>query len=121
MPWSVNGVALLAGLFLMEYPEAIPFDLPKCLEETTRLQSLLRQSSEVDVRDTDTHFMLVKLRTGKATTLKDYLANEHGLLIRDASNFEGLDATYFRLSTQRTEDNEQLVNTIGQWLNMYIL
>lgn len=118
MPWSVNGVALLAGLFLLEHPEAVPFDLTKCLEETSRLQRLLGQTGGMDVWDTDTHFMLVKLRMGRVAALKDYLANEHGLLIRDASNFEGLDATYFRLSTQQAEDNERLVNAIGQWLEM---
>lgn len=118
MPWSVNGVALLAGLFLLEHPGSMPFDLPACLEETARLQSLLRQAGGMDVWDTDTHFMLVRLRTGKAAALKDYLANEHGQLIRDASNFEGLDGAYFRISTQRSEDNERLVNAIGQWIKM---
>lgn len=34
--------------------------------------------------------MLVQLRMGKAAALKEYLATEHGILIRDASNFEGL-------------------------------
>lgn len=43
MPWSVNGVALMAGLFLMNHPEAMPFDLPGCLKETARLQSRLRK------------------------------------------------------------------------------
>lgn len=118
MPWSVNGVALLAGLFLWEHPEAIPFHLEECLEETARLQTLLRRTGGMDVWDTDTHFILVRLRMGKAAALKNYLALEHGLLIRDASNFEGLDGAYFRISTQRPEDNERLVNAIGQWMEM---
>lgn len=118
MPWSVNGVALLAGLFLLEHPEAVPFQLTNCLEETVRLQALLRRTGVMDVWDTDTHFMLVRLRMGKAAALKDYLALEHGLLIRDAANFEGLDWAYFRISTQRPEDNERLINAIGQWMEM---
>lgn len=118
MPWSVNGVALLAGLFLLEHPEVMPFDLAKCLEETVRLRTLFRKTGGMDVWDTDTHFMLVRLRMGKAATLKDYLANEHGLLIRDASNFEGLDATCFRISTQQPKDNDKLVNAIKQWIEM---
>lgn len=118
MPWSVNGVALLAGLFLLEHPEAMPFNLVECLKETARLQALLRRTGGMDVWDTDTHFMLVRLRIGKAAALKDYLALEHGLLIRDASNFEGLDGAYFRISTQQPEDNERLVNAIGQWMEM---
>ena len=118
MPWSVNGVALLAGLFLLGHPEPMPFPLTDCLEETARLQALLRRTGGMDVWDTDTHFMLVRLRMGKAAALKEYLALEHGLLIRDASNFEGLDGAYFRISTQQPEDNERLVNAIGQWMEM---
>lgn len=118
MPWSVNGVALLAGKFLLDHPEAVPFDLAGCLKETARLQTLLRQTGCMDVWDTDTHFSLVHLRMGKAAALKDYLAQEHGLLIRDASNFEGLDATYFRLSTQQAADNERLVKAIRQWFEI---
>ena len=118
MPWAVNGIALMAGLFLMKHPETIPFNLQDCLDETVRLQSKLRQMGGMDVWDTHTHFMLIRLRTGYASALKDYLANEHGILIRDASNFEGLDATYFRLSTQRPEENERLVNAIRLWLEM---
>ena len=106
----------MAGLFLMNHPESMPFDLPGCLKETARLQSRLRQTGGVDVWDTDTHFMLARLRMGKASALKDYLAREHGILIRDASNFDGLDATYFRISTQLPQNNEQLIKAIQQWI-----
>ena len=35
--------------------------------------------------------MLVQLRMGKASALKEYLAGERGMLIRDASNYAELD------------------------------
>lgn len=44
--------------------------------------------------------MLVQLRMGKAAALKEYLATEQGILIRDASNFEGLNEHFFRIATQ---------------------
>ena len=56
---------------------------------------------------------------GKASALKDYLANEHGILIRDASNFEGLDERFFRIATQTPEENDRLVQAIGQWFETY--
>lgn len=118
MPWSVNAVAVMAGLFLTGHPDAVPFDLPGCLAETARLQAALRQTGVLDVWDTDTHFMLVHLRIGKASALKDYLAQQHGLLIRDASNFEGLDTSCFRISTQQASDNAKLVEAISQWIEM---
>lgn len=116
MPWSVNGVALIAGLFLAEHPDAVPFDLPACLEETARLSTCLRALGGMDVWDTDTHFMLVHLRIGQAAALKNYLVYRHGILIRDASNFECLDNSFFRIATQRREDNERLLQGIAQWM-----
>jgi threonine-phosphate decarboxylase len=60
--------------------------------------------------------MLARLRMGKASALKDYLAREHGILIRDASNFEGLDAGFFRIAVQTSEENNQLIKAIESWI-----
>ena len=114
-PWAVNGPAIAAGLFLTEHPEAMPFDLPGCLKETARLRKLLQATGRIEAWETDTHFLLGRLRNGQASALKRYLAEEHGILIRDASNFEGLDKTFFRVSTQRPENNDRLAEAIAQW------
>ncbi len=115
MPWSVNSLAIEAGLFLLEHDSSALFDLPAYLEEATRLRKALEQVGGLDVWATQTHFMLVRLRMGKASALKEYLANEQGILIRDASNFEGLDEHFFRIATQTSEENDRLVLAIGKW------
>jgi threonine-phosphate decarboxylase len=53
---------------------------------------------------------------GKASALKDYLAREHHILIRDASNFQGLDSTFFRIAVQTPEENNLLIDAIAQWV-----
>src|SRR3712207_9051816 len=58
---------------------------------------------------------LFRSRIGKASALKEYLAGEHGMLIRDASNFEGLDERFFRIAAQTPEENDRLVEAVGQW------
>lgn len=88
------------------------------LRETRRLRQRLESLGAVEVWDTQTHFLLARLRVGRAAALKDYLAKEHGLLIRDASNFEGLDDCFFRIATQRPEENDRLVVAIEQWLKI---
>lgn len=118
MPWAVNGLAIAAGLFIADHPAAIPFNLPACLAETARLCGLLLTTSGVEPWETDTHFFLARLRMGTASALKEWLANEHGILIRDASNFEGLDSSFFRVSTQLPADNDRLVRAIAQWLTL---
>lgn len=118
MPWSVNRLAICAGQFLLEHPEEAFMDVSAYLEETRRLKERLQALGTVEVWETETHFMLACLRFGKASALKDYLAEEHGILIRDASNFEGLDDRFFRIATQTPEENDRLVEAIKMWLEL---
>ena len=115
MPWSVNQLAIEAGLYLLEHDVPNPLDVPAYLQETTRLRSALEALGGLEVWATETHFMLIRLRFGKAAALKDYLAEKQGILIRDASNFDGLDEHFFRIATQTPEENDRLVKAIGQW------
>lgn len=115
MPWSVNQLAIEAGLHLLEHNVPNPLDVPAYLQEAARLRSALEALGGLEVWATETHFMLVRLRFGKAAALKDYLAEKQGILIRDASNFDGLDEHFFRIATQTPEENDRLVKAIGQW------
>jgi threonine-phosphate decarboxylase len=116
MPWSVNQLAIQAGIYLLEHPWEAPVALEEYLQETNRLRENLQALGALDVWETETHFMLVGLRLGKASALKAYLAEEHGILIRDASNFEGLDERFFRIAAQTPEENDRLVVAIEQWM-----
>ncbi len=118
MPWSVNLLAIEAGLFLTGQ-EAFLYhaETISCLEEARWLAGALRALGGLEVWPTETHFMLVHLRMGgRASALKDYLAEKYGFLIRDASNFDGLDERFFRIATRGHEENRLLVNAIGCWL-----
>jgi len=119
MPWAVNALALEAGKWLLSHGGiSIPDSLNFYLNETQRFISGLRSLGALEVWDTDTHFMLVHLRIGKAAALKDWLIKEKGILIRDASNFEGLNDSYFRLATQDPAENNLLVDSISEWLTI---
>ena len=116
MPWSVNAVAIEAGLYLLEHGvDNIP-PLESRLLEAQRLRSKLNALGALEAWSTDTHFMLVQLRTGHASALKDYLMHNHSLLIRDASNFEGLDERFFRIAAQDPDENDALVQAVADWL-----
>jgi threonine-phosphate decarboxylase len=116
MPWSVNALAIEAALFLMDAPKTgcRIFDY---LTETRRLQRELQRIDGLEVFPGDTPFFLCRLKNGRAADLKRYLAVEHGLLIRDASNFRGLDEGYFRIYTLMPEENDWLVNGIKAWMS----
>ena len=39
---------------------------------------------------------------------------QHGILIRDASNFPGLDAHHFRIAAQRPDENDRLLAALRE-------
>lgn len=114
MPWSVNSMAIAAGHYLLDHDE--PLDISSYLREKERLSVALRSITDLEVFYSDTHFMLIRLRRGNAVALKEFLANEYGILIRDASNFRGLDDSYIRIAAQTPEENDVLVRAIQSWL-----
>lgn len=116
MPWSVNQVALQAGHYLLSHSEEFEIPLDDLLAERERMQGLLTQLGVVEVWPSDAHILLCRLRMGKAKDLKEFLAKEWGILIRDASNFEGLDTSYFRIAVQSPEEDDELIDGIAEWL-----
>lgn len=116
MPWSVNALAIEAGLYLCQHPATAPIDLPALLAETQRLRTRLNALPGLTVYPTQTHFFLCSLATGRASDLKQWLAERHGILIRDAANFEGLEAGCFRIATQTPAENDLLEEAIRQYL-----
>ena len=118
MPWSVNQLAIEAGHYLLSSSQC-DIDISLLLKEKERLAQSLLSIGGMEIWPSDTHYMLVQLRMGKAAALKEYLATEQGILIRDASNFEGLNEHFFRIATQTPEENDKLVESIKKWTYMY--
>jgi threonine-phosphate decarboxylase len=119
MPWSVNSLALAAGGFVLEhYQELLP-DVASLLSRSRQLQRQLSQSTQLEVFPSPCNYFLVRLNMGIAGDLKQYLVDNHGILIRDASNFRGLDERYFRVAVQSDEENQKLMKGIKQWLSTF--
>jgi threonine-phosphate decarboxylase len=119
MPWSVNALAIEAGRYILENNPPLHPSLDALLAETARLQAAISRLKIAEVWPSDTHFFLARLRTAKAAALKSYLASEHGILIRDASNFEGLDDTFIRIATQSAAENRHLINALEAWRHSF--
>lgn len=116
MPWSVNQVAISAGHYLLCHADEYALDIDSLMAERERVGKCMEALGCIEVWPSDTHILLCRLRMGKAAALKDYLATEHAILIRDASNFEGLDDSFFRIAIQTPEENDKLINAISEWI-----
>ncbi len=109
-PWSVSSLAIEAGKFLLQHDELM---CRPDLKEARRLQDLLQQSGHITTSPSDTNFFLCKMQHHTAAELKDFLAQEHHILIRDASNFKGLTTRHFRIASQTPHENDALVSAIN--------
>ena len=114
-PWSVSALAIEAGKYLLEHDELI---CKPDLREAQRLAKELEQIWGIVVTPSQTNFMLCRLVHHTAAELKDYLAQEHHLLIRDASNFRGLTPHHFRVASQTPAENDALVDAIKQFITL---
>jgi threonine-phosphate decarboxylase len=115
MPWSVNQLAIEAGHYLLAHKSDYALDLPALMAERKRMSRELSAIDGITVYPSDTHILLCRIEGTTAAQLKDYLANNYGILIRDASNFRGLDEHYFRIAIQTPEEDNKLLNILKEW------
>jgi len=114
-PWTVNTLAIEAGKWLIKNdPKVIP-DIKDYIAEAQRLRDELQAIDGIMVMDTKTHYMLVNIDWTTSLELKNWLIENHGILIRDASNFHGLDTHCFRVAAQSPEENDALINAIKEF------
>ena len=109
-PWAVSALAIEAGKFLLEHDDEL-----RCrpdLDEARRLWRQLNAIGGVSMQPTATNFMLGTVAHLTAAELKDRLARQHGMLIRDASNFRGLTPHHFRVAAQSPAENDALVEAL---------
>ena len=104
-PWSVNALAIEAGLFFLNNPSVI--DVPGLLSRARRLQQMLEESTGWGTLPSSTAYFLMEAPV-PAPFLKQLLVDRYGILIRDASNFRGLSNCHFRVCSQNDEKNKLL-------------
>lgn len=119
MPWTVNTLALEAGMFILDnYDLLMPeMEKVKSASETFRNQ-IEKVGRGIAVMPSGCNYFLVKLDGSYSTRLKDMLMKQYGILVRDASNFRGLDGRFIRLAVQKPEHNNLLIDALDEVLNI---
>jgi threonine-phosphate decarboxylase len=116
IPWNVNSLALEAGHFIFDHYDELKPEKQEIANRCELFYSQLQNIPEVNVYPSSCNFFLVKMNEGSAGELKIYLLNKYQLLIRDASNFRGLDSSYFRVAVQNEKYNEILIKGIKEFI-----
>lgn len=110
-PWSVNALAIELGKFLLQNGKYL---LPDTSRLFKRKENFIRAFEELPGYSpvpSETSFFLIHT-VHNSRILKQELLKQFGILIRDASNFRGLDEHYFRVNTLSEEKNNLLIRAL---------
>jgi threonine-phosphate decarboxylase len=118
-PWTVNALAAAAGEFIFENWSDIQLPIEKILADKARFVSELKQKDAIQIDESSTHFFIGKTLVKSARELKEFLLNNHGLLIRDAANFRSLTRQHFRIATLSPQHNQLLIKALEEWKALY--
>lgn len=114
-PWSVNGIAEIAGKTMLLDTSYIHETENWIKKEKIWFYEELRKFENIEVTPTETNFVLVKLLNDNAKSFRKKMI-ENGILVRDASNFMFLDESYIRLAIKDRKKNERVLEALRRVL-----
>lgn len=118
-PWSVNNIAEMAGLTVLDDTEYIEKTLKWITKEKIYMYEKLNEISGIKVYETEVNFITGKIdeklfSEGLNVKILREKMLEQGILIRDASNFKFLDERFFRLAIKDRESNDRVIKVLKE-------
>ena len=116
-PWSVNTLAQAVGRACLAEVDFMARTRTLVVQEREYLLKHLASLPGLYPFPGAVNYLLVKLtRPGwTAAKLRKELL-KHKIIIRDASNFRGLDESFFRIAVRRREENDRLLQALKRAL-----
>ena len=123
--WSVNNIAEMAGLTVLDDTKYIEETLKWIAEEKTYVYEKLNEINGIKPYKTEVNFITVKIEDNfilKGLNVKILRGKmiEKGILIRDASNFKFLDERFFRLAIKDRKNNDRVIETLKKIFDDFI-
>jgi threonine-phosphate decarboxylase len=111
--WNVNGLAQLAGVTALENPSHVRRARKIIKSERefmyTQINNKLRSFS---ANESDVNYYLIQLSDGNSTQIRDTLLQKNGILVRDCSDFKGINDKYIRVAVKTRDENIELLNSL---------
>lgn len=111
LPWSVNSLAHAAVDWLMTHPEPVGDFLEATRTmidaQKRQIQDALHGQTGIRCFPSTASFMLMRLPEGLGAPMVWQHMADHGILIRDCTNFTGLDASFIRISMKGASENRR--------------
>lgn len=115
-PWSVNTLALTAGVAALQDSEHIQQTSELIRQERNYLLDQLTAFPMLKAYPSSVNYLLVQITNGiTAIELKERLVQQR-ILIRDCATFTGLTPGFFRIAVRTREENSRLVDCLANTL-----
>ena len=111
-PWTINSFADSASDFIFKEEEYIRKSKEYFSKERVCMINEINKIDGIKAFNSDANFILVRFENKNVLDVKENLLKRAGLLIRDASNFIGLDSSFARVAIKNHEQNIVLVDAI---------
>ena len=114
VPWGVNSLAMFAAEAAVEDRAFIEKSRAYTSRSKKQLERLLHELPWLKVYQSEANFFLCEIKKANLTSaqLKEALERK-GVLIRDCSNFEGLNNKFFRVAVKTPRENKKLVELLS--------
>ena len=116
-PWTVNSFAEHLTGYLLRDKDYQGESKAYFKKERVHMLEALNALEGITAYPTATNFILLRLGRITAKALKEKLFQEESILIRDASNFKGLDTYYIRIAIKTPHENQRLVAALKRCLS----
>lgn len=107
-PWNIGTPALAVGEYCLRQSEFISATRERVRAERARLRERLEPA--YSVAPSNAPFLLLDVGDRPVTAVIDR-ARDHGVAVRDATTFRGLDS-HIRVAVRRPAENDQLVEAL---------
>lgn len=111
-PWTINSFADSASDFIFKDDEYIRKSKEYFSKERICMINEINKIDGIKAFNSDANFILVRFENRNVLDVKENLLKRAGLLIRDASNFIGLDSSFARVAIKNHEQNIVLVDAL---------
>jgi threonine-phosphate decarboxylase len=112
-PWTVNTLAQVAGIVAVN-DESYAYETLKLIRNEKNTFEEGFKLLGINYVDSDANFYLIKIQ--RAKEIAAYLMSR-GIMVRDCSNFNGLDDSYIRVAVKGNRDNMRLIKELANFLN----
>lgn len=111
-PWTINSFADSASDFIFKEEDYIRKSKEYFSKERVCMINEINKIDGIKAFNSDANFILVRFENRNVLDVKENLLKRAGLLIRDASNFIGLDSSFARVAIKNHEQNTVLVDAL---------